>query len=48
MIVGGTLFSLVLTLFVIPAIYLMWSRERKHRPEFDNIEQYEKEVAHGT
>ena len=41
-IVGGTLFSLALTLFVIPAIYLMWSRERKHRPEFDNIEQYEK------
>ena len=41
-IVGGTLFSLALTLFVIPAIYLMWSRERKHRPEFDNVEQYEK------
>lgn len=41
-IVGGTLFSLLLTLFVIPAIYLMWSRERKHRPEFDNVEQYEK------
>ncbi len=42
-IVGGTLFSLVLTLFVIPAIYFMWSREKKHRPEFDNIEKYEKE-----
>ncbi len=41
-IVGGTLFSLVLTLFVIPAIYLMWSRERKHHPEFDNIEKYDK------
>lgn len=41
-IVGGTLFSLALTLFVIPAIYLMWARERKHRPEFDNVEQYEK------
>lgn len=41
-IVGGTLFSLALTLFVIPAIYLMWSRERKHRPEFDNVEQYGK------
>lgn len=37
-IVGGTIFSLVLTLFIIPAIYFMWSRERKHRPEFDNIE----------
>ncbi|WP_270088178.1 efflux RND transporter permease subunit [Sphingobacterium sp. SYP-B4668] len=37
-IVGGTIFSLILTLFVIPAIYLMWSRAKKHRPEFDNIE----------
>ncbi|MFP9115592.1 efflux RND transporter permease subunit [Flavobacterium sp. RHBU_3] len=36
-IVGGTVFSLLLTLFVIPAIYYMWSRPRKHRPEFDNI-----------
>ncbi|MDD3004128.1 efflux RND transporter permease subunit [Flavobacterium sp.] len=42
-IVGGTLFSLVLTLFVIPAIYLMWSRERKHHPEFDHIKEYENE-----
>ncbi|HLN95078.1 MAG TPA: efflux RND transporter permease subunit, partial [Flavobacterium sp.] len=42
-IVGGTLFSLVLTLFVIPAIYLMWSREKIHRPEFDRIDQLEKE-----
>ncbi|MEP7128687.1 MAG: efflux RND transporter permease subunit [Chitinophagales bacterium] len=39
-IVGGTTFSLILTLFVIPAIYSMWSRARKHRPEFDNIEEY--------
>ena len=37
-IVGGTMFSLILTLFVIPGFYLMMSRERKHRPEFDNIE----------
>jgi hydrophobe/amphiphile efflux-1 (HAE1) family protein len=36
-IVGGTVFSLVLTLFVIPAIYFMWSRQKKHRPEFDAI-----------
>ena len=43
-IVGGTLFSLVLTLFVIPAIYLMWSRERKHHPEFDRIKEYENEI----
>ncbi len=45
-IVGGTLFSLILTLFVIPAIYFMWSREKKHRPEFDNINVYEKSIAH--
>ena len=45
-IVGGTLFSLILTLFVIPAIYLMWSREKKHRPEFDKIDLYEKSLAH--
>lgn len=45
-IVGGTLFSLILTLFVIPAIYLMWSREKKHRPEFDRIAEYEKAAAH--
>jgi HAE1 family hydrophobic/amphiphilic exporter-1/multidrug efflux pump len=41
-IVGGTIFSLILTLFVIPSIYLMWSREKKHRPEFDNLEALEK------
>ena len=41
-IVGGTVFSLILTLFVIPAIYSMWSKERKHRPEFDNLEELEK------
>ncbi len=42
-IIGGTMFSLILTLFIIPAVYMMWSREKKHRPEFDNIEQYENE-----
>jgi multidrug efflux pump len=29
-IVGGVLFSLILTLFVIPAIYSLFSRKRKH------------------
>ncbi|EIJ39981.1 cation/multidrug efflux pump [Galbibacter orientalis DSM 19592] len=37
-IIGGTMFSLVLTLFIIPAIYSMWSRNKKHRPEFDALE----------
>ncbi|NMH28869.1 efflux RND transporter permease subunit [Flavobacterium silvaticum] len=46
-IVGGTIFSLILTLFVIPAIYSMWSRERVHRPEFEHAEQYEKEAQAG-
>jgi HAE1 family hydrophobic/amphiphilic exporter-1/multidrug efflux pump len=41
-IVGGTMFSLILTLFVIPAIYLMWSKAKKHRPEFDNLDSLEK------
>ena len=43
-IVGGTIFSLVLTLFIIPALYFMWSRTKKHYPEFEHIEEYEKEV----
>jgi HAE1 family hydrophobic/amphiphilic exporter-1/multidrug efflux pump len=42
-IVGGTIFALVLTLFVIPALYLMWSKARKHYPEFDHIKEYENE-----
>jgi HAE1 family hydrophobic/amphiphilic exporter-1/multidrug efflux pump len=37
-IIGGTMFSLMLTLFIIPAIYMLWSREKKHRPEFDEPE----------
>src|SRR5690606_35144349 len=42
-IIGGTMFSLILTLFIIPALYYMWSREKKHRPEFDQIEKYDAE-----
>ncbi|WP_036383836.1 efflux RND transporter permease subunit [Muricauda sp. MAR_2010_75] len=37
-IIGGTLFSLVLTLFVIPALYFMWSRKKVQRPEFKILE----------
>jgi len=37
-IVGGTMFSLILTLFVIPTFYLMFAKKKVHRPEFDNIE----------
>ena len=38
-IVGGTLFSLVLTLFVIPAFYLILSKEKKNK--LIDVEQYE-------
>jgi multidrug efflux pump len=34
-IVGGTTFSLILTLFVIPSIYSYWSREHKQNTELD-------------
>jgi hydrophobe/amphiphile efflux-1 (HAE1) family protein len=37
-IIGGTMFSLVLTLFVIPALYLMWSKKKVIRPEFKILE----------
>lgn len=39
-IIGGTMFSLVLTLFVIPALYMLWSREKVQRPEFKALETY--------
>lgn len=40
-IVGGTLFSLVLTLFVIPAIYAMWSKEHKHNKALEEALEVE-------
>lgn len=36
-IVGGTIFSLLLTLLVIPAIYAMWSKPKKVNPIFDKM-----------
>ncbi|APQ16257.1 efflux RND transporter permease subunit [Maribacter hydrothermalis] len=39
-IIGGTMFSLMLTLFVIPALYMLWSREKVERPEFKALETY--------
>ncbi len=37
-IIGGTLFSLILTLFVIPAIYGMWSKDMKDNSDFKDAE----------
>ena len=36
-IMGGTLFSLILTLYVIPAIYSMWSRKHKALPVIHEV-----------
>ncbi len=38
-IVGGTIFALILTLFVIPAFYLMMSRKKNLHPELQEIEE---------
>ncbi|HVG41942.1 MAG TPA: efflux RND transporter permease subunit, partial [Chitinophagaceae bacterium] len=43
-IVGGIIFSLVLTLFVIPAIYTFMSTKKK-KSELDNLETIKKEEA---
>ncbi|PPK99211.1 efflux RND transporter permease subunit [Parapedobacter indicus] len=47
-IVGGTLFSLVLTLYIIPAVYAMWSREYKANPELEEAKRIEEEVMAGA
>lgn len=44
-IVGGTLFSLILTLYVIPAVYAMWSREHKANEALEDFEVKEKELS---
>jgi multidrug efflux pump len=40
-IIGGTLFSLVLTLFVIPAIYSLWSKKHKPLPEINEEDDHD-------
>ena len=37
-IIGGTMFALILTLFIIPVLYILWSREKVQRPEFKALE----------
>lgn len=40
-IVGGTIFSLLLTLFIIPAIYTIWTRKYKRNLDLEEIEKQE-------
>jgi multidrug efflux pump len=44
-IVSGVIFSLILTLFVIPAVYTFFSRARKHNPALDELEDAPTEPA---
>ena len=46
-IVGGTLFSLVLTLYIIPAVYAMWSREYKPNADLEEVKRVEEAVIAG-
>ncbi|MBM3401217.1 MAG: efflux RND transporter permease subunit [Bacteroidetes bacterium] len=43
-IIGGTLFSLILTLYVIPAIYSMWSKKHKNLPEISGKIESQPEI----
>ena len=45
-IVGGTLFSLVLTLFVIPAIYSYWAKPYQPNQELKEAHRFEQEALH--
>ncbi|MDG3583510.1 MULTISPECIES: efflux RND transporter permease subunit [Galbibacter] len=42
-IIGGTMFSLILTLYIIPAIYSMWSKTKKLKTEYEALDKYENE-----
>lgn len=44
-VVGGTIFSLVLTLFIIPAIYSSWSKDYKPNQALIEAEKLEREEA---
>jgi len=46
-IVGGTMFSLILTLYIIPAVYAMWSREYKPNPDLEEAKRVEEAVLAG-
>ena len=46
-IVGGTMFSLILTLYIIPAVYAMWSREYKPNAELEEAKRIEQTVIAG-
>jgi multidrug efflux pump subunit AcrB len=43
-IVGGTMFSLILTLFIIPAIYTLWTRKYKRNFDLEEIENQEVKI----
>jgi HAE1 family hydrophobic/amphiphilic exporter-1/multidrug efflux pump len=43
-IVGVTIFSLILTLFIIPAIYTLWTRKYKRNLDLEEIEKQETEI----
>jgi len=47
-IVGGTVFSLILTLYIIPAVYAMWSREYKANPDLEEAKRIEGELMAGA
>ncbi|GAA4801283.1 efflux RND transporter permease subunit [Olivibacter ginsenosidimutans] len=47
-IVGGTIFALILTLFVIPAVYALWSRAHKVNEDLKAAETVAKEEQQNT